>query len=100
MCTIVVFETNPVFLHEFYSDNDRMLYITIVPSSGSDTAVYQRDDTVSEEYIAGGTIHYIFCDIDQYSAVWYTENYTVSVSGNITLLEMKRIIDSVYEVSR
>lgn len=99
MCTIVVFETNPVFLHEFYSNNERTLSITIVPSSGSDAAVYQRDESLLEEYIVGGTIHYIFYDIDQYSAVWYTENYNVLIVGSIALSDMKRIIDSVYEVS-
>lgn len=92
-------QLDPVFLYEAYQGNDRVLSITIVPSTISDTAIYQRSDADPEEYIAGKTIHYIFHDIDQTSAVWYTQNYTILIVGNITDDEMKRIIDSIYEVA-
>lgn len=92
-------QLDPILLHEAYSRNDRDLSITIVSSSISDTAVYQRSESDPEEYIAGNTIHYIFHDIDQTSAVWYTQNYTILIVGNITDDEMQRIIDSIYEVA-
>ena len=91
-------QLDPILLHEAYSGNDRDLSITIVSSSISDTAVYQRSESDLKKYIAGNTIHYIFHDIDQTSAVWYTQNYTILIVGNITDDEMQRIIDSVYEV--
>ena len=94
----VEIQFDPVLLYEAYQGNDRVLFITIVSSSISDTAVYQKSDADSEEYIAGNTIHYIFHDINQISAVWYTRNYTILIVGNITYNEMQRIIDSVYEV--
>ncbi len=99
-CTFSIIEEDPVFLHEYYCDNDRILSITIVPSSASDTAVYQRDESLLEEYIVGGTVHYILHNVEEYSAVWYTENFNVHVAGNIPLSELKRIVDSVYEVSK
>ena len=95
----VEIQLDPVFLFESYCGKDRDLLITIVPSSISDTAVYQRSESDLKEYIAGNTIHYIFHDIDQTSAVWYTQNYTILIVGNITDGEMQRIIDSIYEVA-
>jgi hypothetical protein len=91
---------DPVLLHEAYQGEDRVLFITIVPSSLSDTAVYQRNEAAPEEYIAGNTIHYIFSDFNHITATWYTKDYTILIVGSITDDEMKRIIDSVYEVSK
>ncbi len=98
-CSFTAIETDPVFLHEYYCNDDQDLSITIAPSSGSDTVVYQREDDFLEEYIIGNTVHYIFEDLDQISTVWYTENYTVHIVGDVSVEEMKKIIDSVYEVS-
>lgn len=90
----------PVFLHEAYQGEDRVLFITIVPSSLSDTAVYQRNESNTEEYIAGKTIHYIYADMNHLTATWYTNGYTASIVGDISVEEMKRIIESIYEVQK
>ena len=90
----------PVFLHEAYQGEDRFLIITIVPSDVSDSAVYQRSESVSEEYIAGNTIHYIYADMNQITATWYTRDFTASIVGNISIKEMEKIINSIYEVQK
>ena len=89
-----------IILHEAYQGNDRVLFITIVPSDVSDTAVYQRSESNSEEYIAGNTIHYIYADMNQITATWYSKSYTASIVGSITIEEMEKIIDSIYEVQK
>jgi hypothetical protein len=88
----------PLLLYEKYEGNDRRLSITISPISGPETTVYQKEDMPSVEYLAGNTMHYIFTNSDNMQAIWYTESYTVLIDGNISPDEMKRIIDSVYEV--
>lgn len=93
-------QLDPVFLFESYCGKDRDLLITIVPSSISDTAVYQRSESDPEEYIAGNTIHYVFADMDQITATWYTKGYTASIVGDITVAEMENIIDSIYGVQK
>ncbi len=89
---------DPTYLSEAYQGNNRTLIITIVPSSISDTAVYQRSESDPEEYIAGNTIHYIYSDMNQITATWYTKSFTASIVGGISIEEMKQIIDSIYEV--
>ena len=100
VCENVEIQIDPVLLYEAYQGNGRALSITIIPSSFSDTAVYQRSEPDPEEYIAGNTIHYIFSDINHISATWYTKNYSVLIVGNITEDEMRKVIDSVYEVPK
>ena len=90
----------PFFLHEKFEGNDRRLIITISPTSGSETAVYQKETDPPLEYLAGNTVHYIFDNTNEVSAVWNSENYTILIVGNISSEEMQRIIDSVYGVTK
>ena len=92
-----VFE-EPLFLHETYKDNDRELIITISPTTGSENTIYQKTKNPPVEYIADGVVHYIFDNNNETTAAWYTESYTTTIVGNVSLEEMKRIINSVYEV--
>ena len=94
----VEIQFEPVLLYEAYQGNDRVLFITIVPSAISDTAVYQRSESDPEEYIAGNTIHYIYSDVNHLTATWYIKDYTASIVGDVSIAEMKLIIDSIYEV--
>lgn len=94
----VEIQFDPIFLHEAYSGSNRLLSITIIPAPLSDTAVYQRSEADPEEYIAGNTIHYIYSDINQITATWYTKSFTASIVGGISIEEMKQMIDSIYEV--
>ena len=86
----------PLFLHECFQGNNRELTITISPTYGSESADYQKEDNPPEEYIAGNTVHYIFDNTNEITAVWYTKSYTTVIIGNITIEEMKNIINSVY----
>ncbi len=94
----VEIQFEPVLLYEAYQGNDRALSITIIPSLFSDTAVYQRSEPDPEEYIAGNTIHYIYSDVNHLTATWYIKDYTASIVGDVSIAEMKLIIDSIYEV--
>ena len=96
--TETIFDSDPLFLFESFHGDDRFLSITISPISGSETAVYQKEDNAPEEYIKNNITHYIFVNTNEITAVWYTECHTSLIVGSITLEEMKRVLDSVYEV--
>ena len=95
-----VFEEKPFFLHEAYSGNDRFLSITISPITGSETAVYQKEGSNPEEFSINNTVFFIFENTNEITAVWYTDGYTVSIVGNISMDETKKVLSSVYEVKR
>ena len=44
-------------------------------------------------------VHYVYETDNTLTAIWYTEHYATSVSGNLTRQEIKGIIDSIYERS-
>ena len=87
---------DPFYISEKYLGIDRQLTITISTTNDLGTAVYQKEESLAEEYLAGGTIHYIFTNTNNILAVWNTESYSVVIAGNILQEEMKKIIDSVY----
>ena len=93
-----IIQTDPIFLHEIYYAGDRSLSITIEPSSSSHTYTYQKEDESPLEYYSNNILFYIVSDVDQYTAIWQSDNYAAYIMGNITLEEMKQIIDSVSEV--
>jgi hypothetical protein len=95
-----VIQTDPIFFHEGYSNGDRYLSITIEPALSAQTYAYQKEDSLPLEYISNNITHYIIFDIDQYTAIWQTDSYCVCIMGNITLDEMKQIINSIYEVEK
>ena len=90
-------EMEPVFLHEGYSDGERYLSITIEPAAHLEAGVYEKDDASPIEYYVNDRLHYIVSDNDQYSATWECNSLKVLIMGNVSLEEMKQIIDSVYE---
>ena len=88
---------DPFILHERFQGNNRTLNITISPITGSEYTAYQKEKASHEEYCFGNNMHYIFDNTTEITAVWYTDNYTTLIVGNISIDEMHSIIDSVYE---
>ncbi len=93
-----IVETNPIFLHEIFYNGDRRISITIEPNNHQETGIYEKDDAIPYEYYVNAKPHYILSDNDQYTAIWETEHFCILVVSNISLEELKQILDSVYEV--
>ena len=87
---------DPLLLYELYTRGDRYISITVSPVTAVEKAQYPQKERLPEEYRAGEMAHYLFSNSGSITGVWYTENYFVSISGNITARALKRIIDSVY----
>ena len=87
---------DPLVLVEHYARGDKRLSITITPVKGFETSLYQQGGETAREYRTGRTAHYMFRSEGTITAIWCTEHYAASVSGNLTLNELKSIIDSVY----
>ena len=95
-----VIETDPIYLHESFSSDNRYLSITVESSPRLDTFIFQKDENPPLEYSVNQRSHYITTDIESYTAMWTAENVLVQITGNISLDEMKRIINSIYEVNK
>lgn len=87
---------DPLVLMEQYARGDQRLSITITPVRGTRNIVYAGGKAPTE-YDAGERVHYLFANEGSITAVWYTENYATTVSGDIPRAEIRSIIDSLYD---
>ena len=85
----------PLVLMEQYARGDRHFSITVTPIDGFRISVYQRGGEPVREYASGRAINYVFETERTVTAIWYTKHYATSVSGNLSLTEMKEIMDSL-----
>ena len=59
--------------------------------------IYQKNDGSAYPYEAGGITHYIVENVDNVSAMWTNNIVEGYIQGNISIAELKQMIDSIYE---
>lgn len=57
--------------------------------------LFEKDDSPIEEYQSNGRLFYIMSNIDTYTATWSNGEIVETIAGQVTLDEMKEIIDSI-----
>lgn len=65
-------------------------------ASGTMTA-FEKDANALEEYFVGDVTHYIFENLGKYIAVWNQNNIECAISGDVSLTELKEMLNSIYE---
>ena len=64
-------------------------------ASGTMTA-FEKDANALEEYFVGDVTHYIFENLGKYIAVWNQNNIECAISGDVSLTELKELLNSIY----
>ena len=64
-------------------------------ASGTMTA-FEKDANALEEYFVGDVTHYIFENLGKYIAVWSQNNIECAISGDVSLTELKEMLNSIY----
>ena len=64
-------------------------------ASGTMTA-FEKDANALEEYFVGDVTHYIFESLGKYIAVWNQNNIECAISGDVSLTELKEMLNSIY----
>lgn len=92
--------SEPFFFYEAYQFDNQFLSITIRHYQPAvDDTLFQINGQAPYGYSTHGVIHYIFSDInDRITAVWTTEHCSININSNVSLEELEKIIDSIYEV--
>ena len=83
-----------------YITGGRMFSVQIViytTTSDMQPIVYQKDAAICEEYVVNGITHYIVGNKDNLSAMWGNGNAEGHIQGDLTVDELKLMIDSIYE---
>lgn len=62
------------------------------------TYLYEKDNiAVKEEYIVNGIVHQIVCNEETNTVVWINGLAECSIHGDLSVGELKRMVDSIYE---
>jgi hypothetical protein len=80
-----------------YVKNGERISVTIISLIKPSTSTYEKDDGEVTVYTTNSIDYYIMTNLNRTNVVWTTENYECSFSGNFSLEEAKKIIDSIYE---
>ena len=78
-----------------YEKDGERLIIQIRQEFGSDPFQVEKNEELIEIYTADGVDYYIFSNNKTLQTAWVVGEFECMIGGNITLEEMKRIIDSI-----
>lgn len=78
-----------------YIDGDKQLKIRVQTYASSDPYNVEVGEDIIEIYEVSGVDYYIFSNVDQLRFVWTINSYECNVSGNLSLDEAKKMIDSI-----
>ena len=83
-----------------YIAGERVFTVQIIVHNAPPEAydvTYQKDATIEETYSVGGINHYIVGNNNTISAMWVNGCVEGHIQGELTLEEMRQMIDSIYE---
>lgn len=78
-----------------YIHGEKILKITVRDYLGNAPVYAEQDGGLIEAYEAGGITHYLFKNNGQIQAAWIDSSCECYISGDITLEELKMMIDSI-----
>lgn len=78
-----------------YTNAGKDIVITVQDHLGKSPVFVEQSEGLVEEYKADGLAYYIFTDVDLIKVKWVTDSYECSISSNITIEELKMMIDSI-----
>lgn len=78
-----------------YEKNDEILIIKIRQTHGVPATMIEKNGDLMEIYIVNGVDYYIFYNSTGMQAAWIVGEFECLIAGNITLEEMKAMIDSI-----
>lgn len=79
----------------FYRQEGSALKIAVKSYLNSEPEQIEKSDDLMETYTASGITFYIFADYNQIRTAWTTESYECYISGELTIEEIKGMIDSI-----
>ena len=78
-----------------YINGKRVLRVTVQDYLDNFPVYVEQSDGLVEEYEVAGVTYYLFENYDVVKAVWIVDSYECYISGNVTIEELKQMIDSI-----
>lgn len=78
-----------------YANGEKTLSIIVRDYLDGDPVFVEQSENLVEEYKASGITCYLFKNNKQVQAIWIVDSYECNISGNITIEELKTMINSI-----
>ena len=78
-----------------YTHKEEILIIAVRDYRDSDPVYVEQSDGLVEKYEASGIAFYLTSNQGQNRAAWLYESYECEISGDVTIEELKEMIDSI-----
>ena len=78
-----------------YTDGEQELIITLREYLDGEPLYVEQSDGLIEKYEVEGITYYLFSDINVVKAVWINGSYECNIMGNVTIDDLKKMIDSI-----
>lgn len=79
----------------FFLDDTSLLKITVQSYLAGQSEQVEKSDGFLEIYTTGGLDYYLFSNYNQVQAVWTIDTYECYISGELSIDEVKLMIDSI-----
>ncbi len=87
-------------LSQWFTSPSARFSVRIVKHEGAADAIdlptYEKDAAPVEEYSVAGITHYILSNNDTYSATWVSNGLECIIQGDLSVDDLKKMIDSIY----
>lgn len=93
----IITERSPLRIayNAIYSNGEQNLRITVQEFLDKIPVYVEQSDGLVEEYEVAGVTYYLFSDINVVKAVWINGSYECNIFGNVTIEELKQMIESI-----
>lgn len=78
-----------------YTNEEQLLMITVQDYLNEIPVYVEQSEGLTEEYEASGIIYYLFTDVNVMKATWINGSYECSIVGDVTIDDLKIMIDSI-----
>ncbi len=78
-----------------YERGEEIIVIAVRDYLGRNPFYVEQSDGLVDEYEASGITYYLFSNQDQTRAAWLYESFECDISGDVTIEELKEMIDSI-----
>jgi hypothetical protein len=78
-----------------YMNGDTIIRIQVTSYLSEDIRNNEVENDPVEIYTHNGIDYYIFKNLDQHRAIWLVDSYECLISGDVSINELKKMIDSI-----
>lgn len=83
--------------HELYQNGEMTISVYIAHRTRQVVREYEKDADAVEIREVEGVKHYIFDNNDRVAVTWYVGDFECSIQADVSIEEVERMIDSIYE---